>query len=155
MNRLDFVEKEDLRRDLPPFRVGDTVRVHASGNTPRISVWRTRYFNQDTRLLRRGPFTATAAGKVRGSHAVVPTHPALEVTGNLSLEAWIRPVNTGGNQFHGILSKYSAPNDAAYMINLMPSGQLSAHGAEQFAQIEAFCAAPSFAYCCSPSFSQP
>ncbi len=28
MRSLDFVEKETLRRDLPPFRVGDTVRVH-------------------------------------------------------------------------------------------------------------------------------
>ena len=42
MNRLDFVEKQDLRRDLPPFRVGDTVRVHAKikeGEKERIQVF--------------------------------------------------------------------------------------------------------------------
>ena len=42
MRRLDFVEKEDLRRDLPPFRVGDTVRVHAKikeGEKERIQVF--------------------------------------------------------------------------------------------------------------------
>ena len=42
MRRLDFVEKESLRRDLPPFRVGDTVRVHAKikeGEKERIQVF--------------------------------------------------------------------------------------------------------------------
>lgn len=42
MNRLDFVEKQDLRRDLPQFRVGDTVRVHAKikeGEKERIQVF--------------------------------------------------------------------------------------------------------------------
>ena len=42
MKRLDFVEKENLRRDLPPFRVGDTVRVHVrvrEGDKERIQVF--------------------------------------------------------------------------------------------------------------------
>ncbi len=42
MKRLDFVEKESLRRDLPPFRVGDTVRVHVrvkEGEKERIQVF--------------------------------------------------------------------------------------------------------------------
>jgi large subunit ribosomal protein L19 len=42
MRRLDFVEQDDLRRDLPPFRVGDTVRVHAKikeGEKERIQVF--------------------------------------------------------------------------------------------------------------------
>ena len=42
MNRLDFVESQSLRRDLPPFRVGDTVRVHAKikeGDKERIQVF--------------------------------------------------------------------------------------------------------------------
>jgi large subunit ribosomal protein L19 len=42
MNRLDFVEKQSLRRDLPPFRVGDNVRVHAKikeGEKERIQVF--------------------------------------------------------------------------------------------------------------------
>jgi large subunit ribosomal protein L19 len=42
MNSLDFVEKETLRRDLPPFRVGDAVRVHVKvkeGEKERIQVF--------------------------------------------------------------------------------------------------------------------
>jgi large subunit ribosomal protein L19 len=42
MRRLDFVENDSLRRDLPPFRVGDTVRVHAKikeGDKERIQVF--------------------------------------------------------------------------------------------------------------------
>jgi large subunit ribosomal protein L19 len=42
MRRLDFVEKTTLRRDLPPFRVGDTVRVHVKvreGEKERIQIF--------------------------------------------------------------------------------------------------------------------
>lgn len=42
MNRLDFIEKDALRRDLPPFRVGDQVRVHVKvreGDKERIQVF--------------------------------------------------------------------------------------------------------------------
>jgi large subunit ribosomal protein L19 len=42
MKRLDFVEKATLRRDLPPFRVGDRVRVHVKvreGEKERIQVF--------------------------------------------------------------------------------------------------------------------
>lgn len=42
MRSLDFVEKESLRRDLPPFRVGDAVRVHVQvkeGDKERIQIF--------------------------------------------------------------------------------------------------------------------
>jgi len=42
MNRLDFIEKDSLRRDLPPFRVGDQVRVHVKvreGDKERVQVF--------------------------------------------------------------------------------------------------------------------
>jgi large subunit ribosomal protein L19 len=42
MNRLDFVERDSRRRDLPPFRVGDQVRVHVKvreGDKERIQVF--------------------------------------------------------------------------------------------------------------------
>ncbi len=42
MRTLDFVEKQNLRRDLPPFKVGDTVVVHAKvreGDKERIQVF--------------------------------------------------------------------------------------------------------------------
>ena len=42
MKSLDFVERETLRSDLPPFRVGDAVRVHVrvkEGDKERIQVF--------------------------------------------------------------------------------------------------------------------
>lgn len=42
MRTLDFVEKQNQRRDLPPFKVGDTVVVHAKvreGDKERIQVF--------------------------------------------------------------------------------------------------------------------
>lgn len=42
MRTLDFVEKQSLRRDLPPFKVGDTVVVHVKvreGDKERIQVF--------------------------------------------------------------------------------------------------------------------
>lgn len=42
MNRLDFIEKEQIRTDLPVFKAGDTVRVHfriTEGEKERIQVF--------------------------------------------------------------------------------------------------------------------
>ena len=42
MRTLDFIEKQNLRRDLPPFKVGDTVVVHAKvreGDKERIQAF--------------------------------------------------------------------------------------------------------------------
>jgi large subunit ribosomal protein L19 len=42
MKTMDLVEKGTLRRDLPPFRTGDTVRVHvkvSEGDKERIQVF--------------------------------------------------------------------------------------------------------------------
>ncbi len=42
MNPLDGIEKASLRRDLPPFRPGDTLRVHVKvreGDKERIQVF--------------------------------------------------------------------------------------------------------------------
>ena len=42
MRRMDFVEQQELRKELPPFRVGDTVRVHAKikeGEKERIQIF--------------------------------------------------------------------------------------------------------------------
>lgn len=41
MNAIDFVEKEYMKKELPPFRIGDTVRVHMKvieGEKERIQV---------------------------------------------------------------------------------------------------------------------
>ena len=42
MNRIDAVQPAPCRRDLPPFRAGDTVRVHVNiteGDKQRIQIF--------------------------------------------------------------------------------------------------------------------
>ncbi len=42
MNRLDYIEKEQVRMDYPAFRAGDTVKVHVrivEGERQRIQVF--------------------------------------------------------------------------------------------------------------------
>ena len=42
MTSLEFVERRNLRRDLPPFRPGDTVRVHVNvreGDKERVQIF--------------------------------------------------------------------------------------------------------------------
>ena len=42
MNKTDLVEQSFLRRDVPPFRPGDTVKVHVrvvEGNRERVQVF--------------------------------------------------------------------------------------------------------------------
>ncbi|MBN2431063.1 MAG: 50S ribosomal protein L19 [Acidobacteria bacterium] len=42
MNKLEFVEQEFMRSDLPNFRIGDTVRVHVritEGEKSRIQIF--------------------------------------------------------------------------------------------------------------------
>ena len=42
MNPVDFIEKQQMRTDLPPFNPGDTVRVHfriTEGGKDRIQVF--------------------------------------------------------------------------------------------------------------------
>ena len=67
MRKLDFIENETLRRDLPPFKVGDTVAVHVrvrEGDKERIQVF------QGLVIRRRGggigeTFLETAADILR------------------------------------------------------------------------------------------
>jgi large subunit ribosomal protein L19 len=41
MNAVDFIEKEQLKKDVPEFKIGDTVRVHmrvVEGEKERIQI---------------------------------------------------------------------------------------------------------------------
>jgi large subunit ribosomal protein L19 len=57
MNPVDIVERETLRRDLPPFRPGDTVRVHVKIREGEKE--RTQVFEGVVIRRRRGGASAT------------------------------------------------------------------------------------------------
>jgi large subunit ribosomal protein L19 len=81
MNRLDGIERTSLRRDLPPFRPGDTVRVHVrvkEGDKERTQVF------EGVCIRRRGggaseTFTVRKVSYGVGVERIFPTQaPAVE-----------------------------------------------------------------------------
>ena len=52
MNIISVLEQEQLRKDIPDFRPGDTVKVHVKvveGNRERIQVFRGRCYRSSKR----------------------------------------------------------------------------------------------------------
>jgi large subunit ribosomal protein L19 len=76
MNMLDQIEKEQMRLDHPPFRAGDTVRVHVrivEGERERVQVFEGLVIA----LNRKGSRTAVTVRKVSygiGVERVFPLH---------------------------------------------------------------------------------
>ena len=76
MNILDTIERESMRKDLPPFRSGDTVRVHVrvkEGDKERIQIFEGVVIN-----LRRGgvrsTFTVRKVSFGQGVERIFPMH---------------------------------------------------------------------------------
>ena len=76
MNRLDGVEGPSLRKDHPPFRPGDTLRVHVrvkEGDKERIQIFEGIVIN-----LRRGgtraSFTVRKVSFGQGVERIFPLH---------------------------------------------------------------------------------
>ena len=105
---------------------GETVTVYASvdGQTS-VGVRRSHYFGQSTLLTVSGVMPSSIQPVVTGSHAFVDDHPLLDITGDISLEAWIRPKVVRPSDWAGILLKYRNPGETAYGIYLMPGGEVS------------------------------
>ena len=76
MNMLDQIEKEQIRLDHPPFRAGDTVRVHVrivEGERQRVQVFEGLVIA----LTRKSSRTAVTVRKVSygiGVERVFPLH---------------------------------------------------------------------------------
>jgi len=76
MNPIDRIEAEQLRRDLPPFKPGDTVRVHVrvvEGDKERIQVF------EGTVIARSGgasreTFTVRKTSYGVGVERIFPVH---------------------------------------------------------------------------------
>ena len=105
---------------------GETVQVYASTQHQyQVFVYRSFYFGDEVEVERSSPIQGQPQGRKSGSYAWVATNPALEITGPLSLEAWIRPATAGNGGFQGILTKSSVGQNVAYMMYLTDTGRLS------------------------------
>ena len=76
MNALNIVEKEEMRADLPEFRVGDTVRVHVKikeGDKERIQVFEGVVIARKNGDL-RSTFTVRKTSFGQGVERIFPLH---------------------------------------------------------------------------------
>jgi large subunit ribosomal protein L19 len=76
MNKVDLVEKPQLRRDLPAFRPGDTVKVHVrvvEGNRERIQVFQGVVIRRQNGGLRE-TFTVRKVSFGVGVERTFPVH---------------------------------------------------------------------------------
>ena len=92
MRTLDFVENENLRRDLPPFKVGDTVAVHVTvreGDKERIQVF------QGLVIRRRGggvgeTFTVRKISSGVGVERIFPVQSPLVTKVEIKARGYVR-----------------------------------------------------------------
>ena len=92
MRTLDFVENENLRRDLPPFKVGDTVAVHVTireGDKERIQVF------QGLVIRRRGAgvgetFTVRKISSGVGVERIFPVQSPLVTKVDIKSRGYVR-----------------------------------------------------------------
>jgi large subunit ribosomal protein L19 len=92
MRTLDFVENETLRRDLPPFKVGDTVAVHVKvreGDKERIKIF------QGLVIRRRGgsvgeTFTVRKISSGVGVERIFPVQSPLVTRVDIKSRGYVR-----------------------------------------------------------------
>ncbi|HEB88114.1 MAG TPA: 50S ribosomal protein L19 [Deltaproteobacteria bacterium] len=92
MRTLDFVENETLRRDLPPFKVGDTVAVHVrvrEGDKERIQIF------QGLVIRRRGggvgeTFTVRKISSGVGVERIFPVQSPLVTRVEIKARGYVR-----------------------------------------------------------------
>jgi large subunit ribosomal protein L19 len=92
MRTLDFIENETLRRDLPPFKVGDTVAVHVrvrEGDKERIQVF------QGLVIRRRGggvgeTFTVRKISSGVGVERIFPVQSPLVTKVEIKSRGYVR-----------------------------------------------------------------
>jgi large subunit ribosomal protein L19 len=76
MNPMELVEREQLRTDLPDFRVGDTVRVHVKiieGEKERIQLFEGVVIRKKRGGI-RSTFTVRKISYGIGVERIFPTH---------------------------------------------------------------------------------
>jgi large subunit ribosomal protein L19 len=73
---IDFLEKRQLKTDLPPFRAGDTVRVHTrikEGDKERVQIFEGVVIRRK-KGANRSTFTVRKVSYGVGVERIFPTH---------------------------------------------------------------------------------
>jgi large subunit ribosomal protein L19 len=76
MNVIEKIEQEQLRTDLVPFKVGDTIKVHSrikEGDRERVQVFAGIVINKQGRGIAQ-TFTVRRISYGEGVERVYPTH---------------------------------------------------------------------------------
>jgi len=76
MSVIDKIQEEQLRKDLAPFKVGDTIRVHTrikEGDRERVQVFSGIVINKQGRGIRE-TFTVRRISYGEGVERVFPLH---------------------------------------------------------------------------------
>jgi len=156
MHTLDFVEKENLRRDLPPFKVGDTVAVHATvreGDKERIQVF------QGLVIRRRGgglgeTFTVRKVSSGVGVERVFPVQSPLVTKVEIKARGYVRRarlyylrelsgkkarLHSKVRDLSGLISEEEAEalENAAEIVAAPPEEEVEERAAEQVAETDA------------------
>lgn len=79
MNKIEMIEKEQMRTDLPDFKAGDTVKVHVKikeGDKERVQVFEGTVIKK-RRGNNRASFTVRKISYGIGVERVFPTHSPL------------------------------------------------------------------------------
>jgi large subunit ribosomal protein L19 len=79
MNKIEMIEKEQMRTDLPDFKAGDTVKVHVrikEGDKERVQVFEGTVIKK-RRGNNRASFTVRKISYGIGVERVFPTHSPL------------------------------------------------------------------------------
>ena len=81
MNQIDFIEFEQMKKDIPPFKPGDTVRVQGKmveGDQPRVQAFQGVVIKRQNGGIRES-FTVRKISNGIGVERCFPLHsPSLE-----------------------------------------------------------------------------
>src|SRR5690242_17387205 len=76
MNMVEMIDREQMRADIPPFRIGDTVKVHVKireGDKERIQVFEGLVIRHH-RALMGATFTVRKVSYGVGVERIFPVH---------------------------------------------------------------------------------
>ena len=109
MNRLDALNKASLKKGVPSFRTGDTVKVHVKvieGTRSRIQLFQGVVIRKQGAGISEA-FTVRKVSFGTGVERTFPIHtPTIDKIAELELDKYVDGFSTGTS--HGVLYNYDA-----------------------------------------------